>query len=142
MTKATKIEDDVIINLSEHDRPETLKLVLHCHEINPLIKKINPNVKDSIGVTGLYYATFWGRYETVKVFLEAGADPNIVWEQNNQTPLHLAASLNRKDIAQLLIGYGADTSKKNNKNQTPLDIAKYKGHVEMFALLGRLYSCM
>jgi ankyrin repeat protein len=43
--------------------------------------------------------------------------------KNLQTPLHLAASFNRKAVAKLLIDAGADKGAKTKKGQTPWDLA-------------------
>ncbi len=46
--------------------------------------------------------------------------------KNGNTPLHVAASQQKDatfDIVNTLLTHGAPTTKKNNRNQTPLDVA-------------------
>ncbi|OGU57006.1 MAG: hypothetical protein A2V66_05420 [Ignavibacteria bacterium RBG_13_36_8] len=52
-------------------------------------------------------------------------DPDIVNELNNEqaTPLHLAASLGNEEIVQYLLSHGALVDAKNNSGQTPLHVA-------------------
>ncbi|EGD72606.1 GTPase [Salpingoeca rosetta] len=53
-----------------------------------------------------------------------------VSEQDTQsdTPLHVACRHNHAAVVQLLLQKGANITTKNNKGQTPLDVAKASGH--------------
>jgi len=64
-----------------------------------------------------------GNIEAVKKHLAAGADVNAKERENGGTPLHYAALLNHKEIAELLISEGSDVNAKDVKGITPLDAA-------------------
>lgn len=75
-----------------------------------------------------------GDVETVKLFLNAGMDPNIKGE-NGRTPLHAAANFGKKDITEMLIAHKADVNARNDKGTTPLFLAVYNGHKDLIELL-------
>ncbi|MGO8926242.1 MAG: ankyrin repeat domain-containing protein, partial [Limisphaerales bacterium] len=52
-----------------------------------------------------------------------------------QTPLHLAARLGHKDVAELLLASKADVNAKDNGGQTPLHLAVVFGHKDVAELL-------
>ena len=73
----------------------------------PLINAIQNIKKDS------------GHLDIVKMLLEKGASPNIADDEKN-VPLHFAKST---ELAELLLNNGAKTDFKNDKGQTPKDLA-------------------
>jgi ankyrin repeat protein len=76
--------------------------------------------------TALHAAVLAGDADSVRLLLEAGADPNTV-AYEAFTPLHFATGLERgidDDIARLLLGAGADPDlAPNNTVGTPEDLA-------------------
>ena len=50
---------------------------------------------------------------------------------SGNTPLHVAASLGNTQLINLLVTGGADHTLKNLEGETPLDLAKLKGHNEV-----------
>ena len=64
-------------------------------------------------------------YFIVKLLLEYGADPNQKDIVGN-TPLHLAACINKIDIITLLLKAGTDINSSDNCGRTPLNIAQAK----------------
>lgn len=66
------------------------------------------NIKNQDDYTGLLYASRSGCYNTVKFYLENGADINAT--HYGQTALDKATT---EDIKELLISYGAKTTKPN-----------------------------
>ena len=82
------------------------------------------HAKDRRGETALFKATSvdGGRLAMVKLLVENGAD---VKATNNRgwTALHIAARLNRKEIAYFLLEHGAFALIANNERLTPLDYA-------------------
>ena len=59
--------------------------------------------------------------------IESGADPDAR-DTSGRTALHLAASQNLADVAELLIAAGADVNAEDHKHETPLiQAAKYDG---------------
>ncbi len=75
----------------------------------------------------------------VQRLLEEGADPNQTDDDASVTPLHYAAQYNTLEIAKLLIAAGADLLAETDDEQTPMQIAKLYGHVEMVELFSNAY---
>lgn len=78
--------------------------------------------------------------------LEAGADPGAPDYQGN-TPLHVAARMNRVRAVRLLLDAGADAEAANEEGLTPLDLAiinvhnvvnSFQGHLE--GVIGTAYE--
>ena len=70
----------------------------------------------------------------VETLIAKGANINLK-DNSGRTPLHRAASLDRREIAGLLIANGADVNAKDNYTSTPLYAAAGWGHKEVAALL-------
>ncbi len=75
----------------------------------------------------------------VKLLLENDTDPNQTDDDASVTPLHYAAQSNTLEIAKLLIAAGANCLAETDDRQTPIQIAKLYGHLEMIKLLSRTY---
>lgn len=89
------------------------------------------NAIDVMGRTPLclaarFAATYYSRNDQmmlmVKHLLLAKANPNVP-DSEGRTPLHWAAYIGRPDIAEALIGSGADVHLKDNDGKTPLQLA-------------------
>jgi ankyrin repeat protein len=76
-----------------------------------------------------------GRFEMVKLLLEAGVDPdryNPVGGHSHTTPLHQAAWRGYMDIVRLLVEHGARLDTRDLLwNGTPADWARYGGRTEV-----------
>uniref|UniRef100_A0A914KL09 Arf-GAP domain-containing protein n=1 Tax=Meloidogyne incognita TaxID=6306 RepID=A0A914KL09_MELIC len=70
-----------------------------------------------------------GHVITALRLLALGASPDFV-DQGN-TPLHIAAKNGQDLQVELLWIYGADFSCKNSCGQTPAEVAKKEGHLEL-----------
>lgn len=79
-----------------------------------------------------------GHLMTARLLLKAGANVNVPANgEEKKTPLHFAAEFGAKHLAEELLKHGADVTAKTSTGQTPLDIAKAHGQLEMVALLAR-----
>ena len=82
----------------------------------------------------LFDAAEVGNIDAVKQHLAAGMDVNVKNEAG-VTPLHLAALMGHKEIAELLIAKGADVNETDSDGKTPLSSAAYSGRKEIAELL-------
>jgi len=71
----------------------------------------------------LLSATIKNKLEKVKQYLEKCADINVIDANNNNTPLHYAVKNNNEEIVKLLLQRGAKVNIRNDKGETPLDLA-------------------
>lgn len=78
--------------------------------VHVAIKSENPNLTDD------------DKYDLVMFLINNGA-PVAVYDNNNLTPLHLAAKQNNSKLMQLLIDRGVPINHKNNQNMTALHYA-------------------
>ncbi len=68
--------------------------------------------------------------ETVKLLLEADADPNVT-QAGGFTPLFSAATANRRDLAELLLAHGAKAQIRSDRNKTAADFAREREHADL-----------
>ena len=78
------------------------------------------NRKGPNGSTPLMYATLYGDAESMRLLLEAGADPNI---RNEAGATALMWAVDDLDKTRLLIRSGADVNARSDDGRTPLLIA-------------------
>jgi ankyrin repeat/SOCS box protein 6 len=86
----------------------------------------------------LSLAAHLGRTRACEALLDRGADP-ARGPLYGITPLHLAASMTRRDTIELLVGRGAPLDVRDRLHQaTPLGWALHNGHPddELVRLLG------
>ena len=84
-------------------------------------------------VTPLCNAIVKGDIETVKKFIEYGADVNE--STNGTTPLMLAARYNKVEILKLLLEKGAKTGAKDERGYTALQYAQLSNASDAVAIL-------
>ena len=92
--------------------------------------------------TGLYIASSRGYADVLQSLIDHGADLNAICKDCDEclnemkwTPLHMAISSKRRDIAILLLDGGADTEILSSLNQTALYIASSRGYIDAVRLL-------
>ncbi|WET04169.1 ankyrin repeat domain-containing protein [Flavobacterium sp. YJ01] len=83
--------------------------------------------------TPLTVAISKGDLETVKKFIEYGADVNQMSE--DLSPLMTAARYNKVEIIKVLLANGARPSEKNDKGFTALKYAELSNATEAIAIL-------
>src|SRR4030067_694922 len=75
-----------------------------------------------------------GDAEAVKLFLDAGMDPNAT-DKNGESALMAAAMMGPPAVAQLLLARGAQIERKDKAGKTPLIWAAWYGRAEAVELL-------
>ncbi|NQY75524.1 MAG: ankyrin repeat domain-containing protein [Candidatus Margulisbacteria bacterium] len=85
----------------------------------------NPNYKNSDGASLLCLATREDNYLIVDLLLKAGANPNSQNQNDQKTPLHIAAKYNFSDVVdRLLEQKNVNVTIKDGNGKTPFDLAK------------------
>jgi len=118
--------------------------------VNVLINKINNrwagNVIDLSNLVGeknktaLHYAVEVQDFGMVKELIKQGINVNAI-DSNGNTAFHLAAKGDDPRIVNaIMFASNEDMKKKNNKGQTPLDIAISGGNPEVFSNIFNYYS--
>ncbi|KXN69011.1 hypothetical protein CONCODRAFT_86186 [Conidiobolus coronatus NRRL 28638] len=64
-----------------------------------------------------------GNLKAVQQYIMGGVNPNCQHPMNKWTPLHWAVKRGHLPIVQFLLDNGSDPKLKNDKGQTPLDLA-------------------
>ena len=102
--------------------------------VKEIIKKgVDVDRFDENGNTALCLAGFGGDLEIVRVLLEAGADPNLIPDDETTPPIWSSGS---GEIAKLLINAGADINFQDSNGKTDLMItAGGWGRLEKFKVL-------
>lgn len=81
------------------------------------------------GVPPLVYSLGWSQDSTgILWLLEHGADPNLPWGPQDESPLHVAARRRLVDVVDALIAAGADVHRRRGDGATPHTIAATGGH--------------
>ena len=81
------------------------------------------------GATSLYAILNWSRTpEGVRWLLEHGADPNAMFAENGETPLHVVARAWDVPLAEAMVAHGADVERKRADGRTPYAVAELNGN--------------
>lgn len=111
-------------------RKPTLLYLAVCHEaasvVNALlgVKEINVNaVVGRLEWTPLHAAANSICNESVDALLKSKKNVNAV-DKDGRTPLHWAAAVSTESIVKALVENGADLLLRDNKGQTPRDLAR------------------
>lgn len=103
-------------------------------EIMPLLlsKGADEDAESKPGVTVLSMAVNYEMAQSVLLLLKAGADPNKgLWKK----PLHVAVEKNDINLINLLLEYKANVSAEDQFGETPLQLARKKGHAKAIEIL-------
>ena len=86
-------------------------------------------------VTAMRSAAVAGHADAVKLLIDSGADPNILYRGTSQTALMLAAQNDRADVIQVLLDNGANiNAKEASDSWTALSWAAYKENPDLVRL--------
>jgi hypothetical protein len=84
---------------------------------------------------GLHEAALTGNLQAVRQGIEAGADLNAKDPSGGSSPLIIAATFGRTEVAKALIAAGADVNQQNNDGSTALLTAALFCHSEIVEAL-------
>jgi ankyrin repeat protein len=88
------------------------------------------------GASALYAILNWSDApEGVRWLLDHGADPDPIFEQNGETPLHVVARRGDVDLATRLVRLGADATRPRADGRTPYAVARLSGNDAVAAWL-------
>ena len=86
-------------------------------------------------MTELYWRCAENHKWLVQNLLKSGTKVNCVWEHDGSTPIYIAAKKGHKEIVEMLLKEGADTSKRTKKGETPLQAAVQGGFAEIVKMI-------
>ena len=99
-----------------------------------LTKGVDPNTRDSSGMSALEVAAQSGHVEIAKVLVLFGAEVNAKGLLG-ATPLMLAAGRGHLEIVKLLVASGADVHAKSDIGNTALKMAEISKHAAVIEFL-------
>jgi len=114
-----------------------LFLTLHVEDprfFEKALEEADPNAAGDWGMTPIHETVTLCNLERTQALIKKGADANHPPGDMN-TPLHMATLMSCYDVAEYLLSIGANPAAKNNRGQTPADIARKLGDGKMRALL-------
>jgi ankyrin repeat protein len=85
-------------------------------DVNNIVASVSP----------LYWAADSGDFETVRLLLQAGADPNLARNLPRNMPLHQVCRGGFVEIAECLLKAGADVKMTNEEGRTALEELRQK----------------
>uniref|UniRef100_A0ABD2WWS8 Uncharacterized protein n=1 Tax=Trichogramma kaykai TaxID=54128 RepID=A0ABD2WWS8_9HYME len=85
--------------------------------------RFDVNYTDESGLSHFHVTCKFGCCDVVVKFLEAGQDPNCIWQETGDSPLHLALEMGQwDDVSEVLLRHGADANLTNKEGSTPLHV--------------------
>jgi hypothetical protein len=117
---------------------ERIAVVAGTPELTELLFQngMNPNLKAWLGVTPLHRFAREGNVERAAIFLDYGADPDIIDEEFCTTPLGYAALNGRLRMVEFLLRRGASATLPDAPAwATPKALAVYRNHHDIVRVL-------
>ena len=124
-----RILDQVIDSIKQHDLAELKKLM-------KLLQRNEINERTSTGLAAIHYACLEDQFQIVECLLRNKAHPSLQ-DVEGWTPLHIAATRDKYDMAVRLIEFGADLSVCNCDKETPLMLAENNKMKSLFEKASR-----
>eukprot|EP00929_Paragymnodinium_shiwhaense_P074462 TRINITY_DN38117_c0_g1_i1.p1 TRINITY_DN38117_c0_g1~~TRINITY_DN38117_c0_g1_i1.p1 ORF type:complete len:984 (-),score=186.60 TRINITY_DN38117_c0_g1_i1:58-3009(-) len=127
-------EEDVRAAVPEQVRRNSEQILIYSRTndfegIEVLLKSgCSPHCTNSAGQSALHIGAMWGSPESVKVLLEAKADPNTLNKMQGSTPIHAAAmgigtAEKRCDCIRMLIAAGGNPRIGDRMGKMPVNVA-------------------
>lgn len=100
------------------------------------------NAKEDFGgSTPLILAAVFGHTDVARILIDAGADLELR-NKSEGTALHQACFFCRPEIVELLLKSGADPSKANGRNLTPLNSVTIELDAELLGIYRHVYESL
>mmetsp|Transcript_14903 Transcript_14903/g.41876 ORF Transcript_14903/g.41876 Transcript_14903/m.41876 type:complete len:416 (+) Transcript_14903:153-1400(+) len=129
--KSTDSNEHYSMEFREHSMHGSIE---HCKKYVALGADIHEVEQPSLR-TALHKAAFWGHVELVRwLSLELKIDPNAQ-DFYGDTAMHDAARFGHTALVEILLSAGADVCMRNNRGETPLNIAEDHGKEDVAMLL-------
>ncbi|KAK2149384.1 hypothetical protein LSH36_454g01021 [Paralvinella palmiformis] len=139
-------KDQDLLQAVRNQDKEMLQKMLNKNKASPkgklmgTTKRLNINVQDSDGMTGLHQAALLGDTEMMKILIDTGAMVDIK-DLKGMRPLHYAAWQGKEiTTVSLLLKEGSSANEPAQNGTTPLHLACEHGHLSVFGLLKCLAS--
>ena len=117
----------IFVKNIENDNVEFVKRII---KNSPLL--VNEPLNK--GISLMHFASLCGSIKILKLLVSEGAIVDIR-DDDDDTPLILAAYSGKTECAKYLISAGADIEAKDNKGCTPLYLAAQNGHADTIRVL-------
>jgi|SRR5271156_3035735 len=127
------------MNVNRQPEPLTAMEVLHRYREEELPEFLGIPLKDvnqagNSGDRPLHVAIFRGNMDEIVALVAGGADVNAIGDLGN-TPLHEAAAQGHLDAVELLLAKGASRDKKNEFNESVIDVAQSQSRDEIVRIV-------
>jgi ankyrin repeat protein len=101
----------------------------------------SPHRRDDRGRSLLHAAARWNRIEILDALPGLGLDLNArADDPRGCAPIHEAAQYGALEAVQWLVVQGAETGLRLESGETPADLARERGHLEILHVLNAGYS--
>lgn len=123
-------------NVRDAEGCAAIHVAVQCNHTNIvaylIAKGVDPDLYDANGKTPLMWAT-WRTFgiDPTRTLLSMHASVNLQDRTQRNSPLHYACMSQNSNVLSALVNSGADLETKNERGETPLDIARQKKNVWM-----------
>ncbi len=133
------IENGYNVNATDQEQHTALMMAAyngHSKIVEMLLdNEATVDARDNQHRTALMYASTGPFNESVKLLLKAGADPNLIDNDEHFTALMFAAAEGQKEVVSTLLKHGANKTLLDVDGESAYDFALANGHAEVAALL-------
>ncbi|MBR8537035.1 ankyrin repeat domain-containing protein [Carboxylicivirga sediminis] len=133
------IGSGIDINAMDENQHSALMLAAyngHHHIVSVLLENgAEIDAVDGMNRTALMFASTGPFTQAVDVLIQAGANVNATDNEEQWTPVMMAASEGQLEVVKLLVANGADLSMVDVDGESSLDFAQSKGHQEVVAYI-------